>query len=244
MKYMGSKSRIKKYILPILQEIIDKNNINTYVEPFCGGCNVIDDIICDNRIANDKSAQLVELMKHVKHGGELPEEVPKELYDDVRNNKDTNKYPKWFVGAIGFLASYNGRYFDGGYAKTLISKDGKVRNYYDEAKRNLLSQAPKLEDVIFDCGDYRMYNNINCEKALIYCDPPYKDTKQYGTSKGFNHDEFWQWVRDISKNNIVVVSEQQAPEDFKCIWSQEVTRTQDNAKRIKAVERMFTYEAN
>lgn len=37
MKYMGSKSRIKKYILPILQEIIDKNNINTYVEPFCGG---------------------------------------------------------------------------------------------------------------------------------------------------------------------------------------------------------------
>ena len=89
-----------------------------------------------------------------------------------------------------------------------------------------------------------MYNNINCEKALIYCDPPYKDTKQYGTSKGFNHDEFWQWVRDMSKNNIVVVSEQQAPEDFKCIWSQEVTRTQDNAKRIKAVERMFTYEAN
>ena len=26
MKYMGSKSRIKKYIVPILQKIIDDNN--------------------------------------------------------------------------------------------------------------------------------------------------------------------------------------------------------------------------
>ena len=208
------------------------------------GCNIIDGIVCDTRIANDKSVQLIELMKHVQNGGELPEEVPKELYDDVRINKDTNKYPKWFVGAIGFLASYNGRYFDGGYAKTLISKSGQIRNYYDEAKRNLLLQAPKLADIMFYSGEYTMYNNINCKNALIYCDPPYKDTKQYGISKNFNHEEFWQWVRTMSTNNIVIVSEQQAPEDFKCIWEQEVTRTQDNRKREKAVERMFVRETN
>lgn len=34
---MGSKSRITKYIVPILQDIIDKNNITTYIEPFVGG---------------------------------------------------------------------------------------------------------------------------------------------------------------------------------------------------------------
>ena len=37
MKYMGSKSRIAKYIAPILQECIDSNNVTTYIEPFVGG---------------------------------------------------------------------------------------------------------------------------------------------------------------------------------------------------------------
>ena len=44
MKYMGSKSRIKKHIVPIIQELIDKNEIKTYIEPFVGGANVIDNI--------------------------------------------------------------------------------------------------------------------------------------------------------------------------------------------------------
>lgn len=37
MKYMGSKSRISKYIVPIIQKYIDENRIKTYVEPFVGG---------------------------------------------------------------------------------------------------------------------------------------------------------------------------------------------------------------
>ena len=37
MKYMGSKSRIAKDIVPIIQKCIDDNGINVYVEPFVGG---------------------------------------------------------------------------------------------------------------------------------------------------------------------------------------------------------------
>lgn len=37
MKYIGSKNKISKYIVPIIQECIDKNNITTYYEPFVGG---------------------------------------------------------------------------------------------------------------------------------------------------------------------------------------------------------------
>lgn len=32
MKYVGSKNRISKYLLPILQGYIDENNIKTYYE--------------------------------------------------------------------------------------------------------------------------------------------------------------------------------------------------------------------
>lgn len=35
MKYMGSKSRIAKYILPIILK--DRKDGQYYVEPFCGG---------------------------------------------------------------------------------------------------------------------------------------------------------------------------------------------------------------
>lgn len=43
----------------------------------------------------------------------------------------------------------------------------------------------------------------------------------------------------MSDKNIVLVSEHNAPSDFECIWSQEVNRTIDNNKRVKAVEKLF-----
>lgn len=38
---MGSKNKIAKELIPIIQSYIDENNIETYVEPLCGGgqCN-------------------------------------------------------------------------------------------------------------------------------------------------------------------------------------------------------------
>ena len=239
MKYMGSKSRIKKNIIPILQEIIDEHNITTYVEPFVGGCNIIDSIICNQRIANDRSTPLIELFKGLLNGKELPLEINKEHYFDVREHKDDDTYEEWYKGMVGYLSSYNGKYF-GGYAGKVITKTGKVRDYYDEAKRNVQAQVPFLKDIEFFNMDYRKLKiPIG---SLIYCDIPYKNTTQYFTSKDFNHEEFWQWVRDMSKNNIVIVSELQAPDDFAVVWEQEVTRTQNNRKREKSIEKMFIYK--
>ncbi len=42
LKYMGSKSKVIDNILPIIQQQIEDYNIKTYIEPFCGGCNVIE----------------------------------------------------------------------------------------------------------------------------------------------------------------------------------------------------------
>jgi DNA adenine methylase len=37
MKYVGSKAKIAKDIVPILQTLINLNGIKTYIEPFVGG---------------------------------------------------------------------------------------------------------------------------------------------------------------------------------------------------------------
>lgn len=237
---MGSKSRIAKHIVPIIQDCIDMNNIKLYIEPFCGGCNVIDKIECENKLATDKHEYLIEMYKNLNKIHTLPEFITKEHYSEVRDcfNKKLDTYDKWYVGAIGFLASYNGRFFDGGYAGLVNTKAGTVRNYYDEAKRNLESQIDSLKDITFSCEDYK---DLSLQDTLIYCDPPYKDTKQYGINKSFDYEEFWQWVKDMSTDNIVIVSECQAPEYMTCIWQQEVTRTIDNTKRVSSIEKLFTY---
>lgn len=244
---MGSKSRIVNSILPIIQQKIEDYNIKTYIEPFCGGCNVIDKIKCENKYAFDKQHYLIEFLKNVDKVKDLPNEISREHYSDVRDsyNKKDERYEDWYIGAIGFLSSYNGRFFDGGYAQTNYSESkatGRiiVRNYYKEAKENIIEQLPRLKDIKLS---NKSYNEIPLDiyNCLIYCDPPYKDTKQYGVSKSFDYDEFWEWCRKMSKNNIVLISEHNAPDDFKCIWQQEVKRTIDNNKRVKAVEKLFTY---
>lgn len=243
MKYMGSKSRITKFIIPILQSYINENNIVTYVEPFVGGANVVDKIQCETKIASDINPYLVALLVHVQNGRELYKEVTKDIYDAARtafNNKDTSEYEDWEIGNIGFLASYNGRFFDGGYAKTGYEKTKKglrLRNYYEEAKNNILSQSENLKGITFLSCDYRSYTNLtNC---LIYVDPPYRNTKQYQNSLEFNYDEFWDVMREWSKNNIVIISEQEAPADFECIWEQEVSRSIKATDKSKATEKLF-----
>ena len=229
MKYMGSKARIAKYIVPIIQNEIS----DIYIEPFCGGCNVIDKIVCDTRIASDINPYLIALLKAVAAGIEIPDTLTREEYNLVRSNMQN--YEKWQVGAVGFLGSYNGRFFDGGYGGIAHTKAGTIRNYYAEARGNLLKQ--NLNGIIFKHRDYR---ELKVSKAVIYCDPPYGGMKQY--RQKFDHVEFWDVMRQWSKSNIVFISEHAAPSDFETVWEQPITRTIDNTKRVQTIERLFRWK--
>lgn len=232
MKYVGSKARISKFVAPILQDVIDKNGIETYVEPFVGGGNLIEKISCKNRIGYDNNYYLIEFWKAIQ-GGWNPSgiEISKELYQVIKDHKEL--FLPEVVALAGFCATYNAKWF-GGYAGTVKTKIGTFRNYYDEAVRNVLKQAPAIQDVKFDC---RSYSDIQCEGCLIYCDPPYEGTTKY--IDNFNHLQYWEWVRKASRKNIVICSEYHAPEDFSCIWEMETVTTLDKSSRNKAVERLF-----
>ena len=238
MKYIGSKARISKDITKILNKIIEENNIDTYIEPFVGGANVIDKVVCENKIGGDNNEYLISLWNSLKNGYKPIEFISREDYYDIKTNKE--KYPKEVVALCGILASYNGNWFAsyGGYSKTKVGKD---RNYYAEGVKGLIKQIPHIKDVEFVFADYTDFsNNKNC---LIYCDPPYvsryKDV--YSQSQGFNHNEFWNWVRDMSKNNIVIVSEYEAPNDFIEIWRKEVSKTHAN-QRNNSIEKLFIHK--
>lgn len=232
MKYMGSKSRISKYIVPIIQKYIDENGIKTYIEPFVGGANVIDKVRCDTRIGVDNNEYLIALYKSLQNGWNIRSvDMSKELYQSVKDNKDC--HPKQVVALAGLLATYNAKWF-GGYAGTIVTKTGVVRNYYDEAVRNITKQVPLIKDVEFKRDTY---SNLNPVNSVVYCDPPYFGTTEYKDK--IDYDDYWNWVRKISTNNIVLCSEYNAPEDFECVWSMETTITLNHSDRSNATEKLF-----
>ena len=78
---------------------------------------------------------------------------------------------------------------------------------------------------------------------MIYLDPPYANTKQFANSHNFDFDEFWETMRQWSKDNYVLVSELAAPDDFVCIWQKDVQRSMKSTDNtMRAVEKLFTYK--
>lgn len=240
VKYLGSKARIAKYIVPIIQSYINNNQIEVYIEPFAGGMNVIDKIDCKYKIANDNNPYLIAMFKQLVETPDLLEShtvCSKERYVAVRESYKNHdgKYPDWYIGYIGFLASQNGRFFDGGYAKPTAE-----RNYFDEARRNLIKQVPYLNNVNFQCSDYR-----GCRldrQAVIYCDPPYKNVKSYTTSRNFDYECFYEWCRTMSQEYILLVSESEMPDDFEAIWTGNLSTSVSNCSTTTRVEKLWKYK--
>ena len=143
MKYMGSKARLSKDLAPIINELIANNNIETYIEPFVGGGNLIQHIICKNKVGADNNEYLISMWNSLLCGWRPPAHISREEYNDIKNNKEN--YDKNLVAVAGFCATYNAKWF-GGYAGIVETKTGKVRNYYDEAIRNIMKQLEYLHD--------------------------------------------------------------------------------------------------
>ena len=236
MKYMGGKNRIAKEILPIILK--DRTQGQYYVELMAGGCNVIDKVT-GNRIASDKSEYLMEMWYELTEGKTFIEEIPKDLYDRARtefNNKTNNEFTLAEIGWIGFMASYNGRFFDGGY-----NGNYKKRDYTKESIDNIKKQIDSMKGVEFSSGNYNEI--IIPNNSILYCDIPYEGTKQYATSKDFNHLEFWEWCRTKAKQgHKVFVSEYKAPEDFKCVWSGNIKSYMKAGRSEIVTEKLFTNE--
>lgn len=234
MKYMGSKNRIADDILPII--LNNRKDDQYFVDLFVGGANLIDKV--DGlRIGSDINNYLIALWKGLQNGRKLIYPIEKSLYSMARNEYNNNKlllFDEFEIGAIGYCGSFNGRFFDGGY-----SGESKGRNYILEQTKNIQNQIPNILDIEFYCSKY---NELKIpDNSIVYCDIPYKDTKQYFFSKNFDYDTFWQWARETSKLHRVFISEYSAPNDFKCVWQKNITSGLKLGKKYNTVEKLFVY---
>lgn len=202
MRYVGGKFLIRKQVAEYLESVRGSRD---YFEPFVGGAWVTIEM-SGKRHASDINSHLITMWKALQDGWIPPDNVSEEMFREYKEKMPENDPLTAF---IGFGCTYGGRFMQG-FARQK-ERDGTDRNFALVAKNSLLKKLPKLKDVTFTHGSYLSYAPDN---KLIYCDPPYENTKPYDRIEKFDHDLFRNVMRKWSRNNMVVISEFNSPEDF------------------------------
>ena len=256
MRYSGSKAKIAKYIIPFIMNELKSGN--AYIEPFVGGCNVIDKVDWPWKIGYDLNHYVISMWNWVKSVGcnTFPKFVSREDYCIMKelaanDTYEKNHYPSHLIGYVGNACSYGSAWFNG-YAKY---NEKKKEDHMLEAWNGLTKQIDSFKNLRKTCfcsGSYEealkyayLYHKEGIG-SVVYCDPPYRNTKGYKDG-GFDSDRFWEVVRNYSKLGIkIFVSEYEAPDDFKCIWEMPrkdgMGTTKCGCKQNTKVERLFVYE--
>jgi DNA adenine methylase len=234
MKYMGSKNRIAKHILPIM--LAERKPDQWWVEPFVGGGNMIDKVD-GNRIGADCNPYVIEALKLIR---DAPKSIPEIITEDMYNSMKKHKNIDGLTGFTAFSMSFGGKFF-GGYRRDKAGTKGDIENMILQTKRSkqsAIKQSSLIQNVEFLCCPYDELHIP--DNSIIYCDPPYAGTTKY--SNDFDHELFWQWCRDkANEGHKVFVSEYNAPEDFTCIWKKEIVSSlTKNTGSKKGVEKLFT----
>jgi len=233
MKYMGSKNRIAKFILPIMLAEAEKRGLKTWVEPFVGGGNIIDKVPSSfKRIGYDLNPHTIAAMIAIR---DMVEELPESFSSEQR--KFYREQPASPLTSWACIVTSFGADLMGGYAREAGSDETTFVGY---GKRNAQKQSPKIQGVALENQSYDTI--IFKEPSLVYCDPPYQGTTGYKTG-AFDHNKFFAWCRQKkAEGHTVFVSEYNAPEDFEVVWQGEVktnfASTRKGATHV-AVEKLF-----
>ena len=166
-----------------------------------------------------------------------PTTIEKPFYAKVRESwhKNDGAFDDATIGWVGFMASWNGRFFDGGYS----SHNAGGRDYINENIRNTMRQIDDLKGVEWQSCSFENITMPN--GSLVYYDPPYRGTSSYATAKGFDHNRFYDWARQMKRDgHTVFISEYDMPGDFKIVWQKQITNSVNLTKTYKPMERLWT----
>lgn len=212
MAYVGGKATKYEHIVKILNN--KKYDGFNYIEPFVGYAHILKRIVNKKSYtACDNNPLVVSLLEFIQSGKKYPV-ISKTQYYTLKKqyyNKTLNPESLHLASFAAFCYSYNGKEF-AGYTPSSQNRDyvGERTRHYDQLRSNNTFKKSKIKLLSF----FKLKPKV---KSLIYCDPPYRNTTSYGKNE-FDHDLFWEKVRELSKQgHHVYVSEYTAPKDFKTL---------------------------
>ena len=223
--YLGGKARIGERIWAAIRKVEDRWLASTgtagksdheterlpYLEPFLGMGGVMYHFAKDNDGREFYGCDILEdifefweaVTKHDWHPPAVEDCWTEEIYNEGKTAK-----PSALRCFIGSVASFNCVFFGGHFREPTHGR----QDYYGQAVRKLEKWRNPMKKVIFLKS--RSYHEFNPNGYLIYCDPPYRSRKLGSLWRGFDSNKFWETMRIWSQNNLVFVSEKEAPPDF------------------------------
>lgn len=224
MKYMGGKVRAAQHIVPLLSSL--RKTGQFYWEPFVGGCGIFEHM-ANPRLGSDANPDMVGLWNALLSGWVPPAVFTEADYANAQKLSVGDPLRGFAVGC-----SFGGKPW-GGYAR----KAG-ARCFVSEARKTITATGIKNSGATFEHINF-LDSDLNPVGWLIYCDPPYADTCEYKGTGKFDSVAFWQKCRELSKTNTVVISEEKAPEDFKCVLEFQKNRGLGHATKT---EKLFIFK--
>lgn len=230
-RYYGSKQRFANEMVRFILKYTKDHNLvfDQIIDCFCGTGSVSAQFrkhVTVPIYASDHLECMIILLQSIQNGFVPPETITEPEFNAIRL-EPTNP----LHALLNISCSFQGQYLrDNFHTWTL------------ESLKRLHKNIPKLnyQNIQFVCCDYKDWSDkIGC---LIICDPPYLTAckaqwpKNY---KGFEHEEFYQWVRAMSQDNIVIVCEFTMPNDFECIWTKPLKTSNRHGQMIQRFEKLF-----
>lgn len=215
MNYLGGKFRQG----PAIARFIHKNlrASDMYVEPFCGALGAAWRVaematgrVC--MVLSDVHQPLITMWKALFSEWVPPDVITEEEYAELKLKRDPENPMTAYAGfGLSFAATYFSTY---ARSQRGVRPVANLR-HCAALKKATMKKVDTISkhDVEFACTDYTAYADfVGC---VFYLDPPYAGrSRQHKDSKPFVSDEFWDFVRNLSKNNRVFVTEFIAPKDF------------------------------
>ena len=200
LNYTGGKYKLLPQILPYFP-----NDINTFVDLFCGGCNVGINIKANNIICNDSNKVVIDLMHNWNRLNSeqalkiLEQTINKynlsktneEGFKNIRQDyNDGNKSWNIFYAMLTNAFNYQIRFSKQGNYNMPF---GRNRSSFNPTlKKNFIKYIDKLNNIniSFTNEDFRdvKMDNLN-NNDFVYCDPPYLiSCASYNEQDGWNKD--------------------------------------------------------
>ena len=210
LNYTGGKSKLLPQILPLFPD-----KVGTFIDLFCGGCNVGSNVNADKVVYNDYMSQIIELFKNWKDTN-LEDtiqyiETQIEKFNLSKQNqegflelrKQYNEYRDirdLFV-LVAYAFNHQIRFNSKGEYNMPFGKDRS--EYNKNMKTNLINFITRIQEQDSTFLN-RSFDELNVEEftkdTFVYADPPYLITvASYNENGGWNEQMEYKLLEYLDK---------------------------------------------
>ena len=98
-------------------------------------------------------------------------------------------------------------------------------------------------EIKFYSKNYKDFTDI--KNSIVYLDPPYEKARKKYKHNNLNYEEFYSWCKDMSKENLVLISGYYMPDDFEVVYEfTKAKSTMQGGSHESKYEKLFMVKDN